>query len=266
VFTDRARTDGMGTAGGNKVLWKQLEDNATSRGEIPWKSLETPPRPPMLPFYGLRSFNATTPGVKAWMMTNADIVKERPLPPPPTASGEMAEEVAEVKYYSENVTRDRLAIVHKWADGAGTYTPTGHWNEMASHYIEASNFSEVRAARAFAILNIAQMDAAVGCWETKFFYFNPRPSQMDPNIKTATGVPNFPAYTSGHSTFSASAATVLSYLFPNDAQFFNDQATEASLSRLYGGIHYRSDCQMGLDHGKRIATYTVNFAKADGAN
>ena len=266
VFTDRAKADGMGAAIGNKVLWKQLADNATSRGETPWQSLETPPRPPMLPFYGLRSFNPTTPGVKAWMMTNTDIVKERPLPPPPTASGEMAEEVAEVKYYSENVTRDRLAIVHKWADGAGTYTPTGHWNEIASHYIEASNFSEVRAARAFALLNIAQMDAAVGCWETKFFYFNPRPSQMDPKIKTATGVPNFPAYTSGHSTFSASAATVLSYLFPNDAQFFNDQATEASLSRLYGGIHYRSDCQMGLDHGKRIAAYTVNFAKADGSN
>lgn len=265
-FINRAKTDGMGTAGGNKTLWQLLADNATARGEVPWKSLESPARPPMLPFFGLRSIGTTNLGVKAWMMTNTDIVNERPLPPPPTASNEMAEEVSEVKWYSENLTRERLAIVHKWADGAGTYTPPGHWNEIASKYIEGANLSEVRAARAFAYINIALHDAAVGCWETKYFYFNPRPSQMDPSIKTGTGVPNFPAYTSGHSTFSAAAATVLSYLFPSDAGYFNEQASEASMSRLYGGIHYRSDCEKGLLHGQRIAAYTVNFALGDGAN
>ncbi len=266
IFVARARTDGMGTAGGNATQWAALKKGAEDRGEIAWVSLETPARPPMLPLFGLRSLGATTTGVKAWMMTNTDIVNQRPLAPPPTASEEMAKEVEEVKYYATHLTRERLAIVHKWADGAGTYTPPGHWNEIASHYIEAANMSEVRAARAFALLNVALHDAAVGCWETKYFYFNPRPSQMDPSIKTATGVPNFPAYTSGHSTFSASAATVLSYLFPADANFFNDQAQEASLSRLYGGIHYRKDCEVGLDHGKRIGNFSVNFAKTDGAN
>ncbi len=267
LFTDRAKTDGMSTAIGTPAQWKLLSENAIARGEIPWVSLETPPRPPMLPFFGLRSIGAATVGVKTWNVEyGTKIAAERPAEPPKTASSEMADEVAEVRYYSENVTRERLAIVHKWADGAGTYTPPGHWNEIASHYIEASNFSEVRAARAFALLNMAVHDAAVGCWETKYYYFNPRPCQMDAKIKTATGVPNFPAYTSGHSTFSGSAATVLSYLFPADAQYFNEQANEASLSRMYGGIHYRSDCQMGLDHGKRIANYTVNFAKADGSN
>lgn len=267
LFTARARGDKMGASGGNKVLWKQLADNAIARGEMPWISLETPARPPMLPFFGLRLGTPATTGVTTW---NAEygtkIVEERPKAPPLTASSEMADEVAEVKWYSENVTRERLAIVHKWADGAGTYTPPGHWNEIASHYVEAANFSEVRAARAFALLNMAVHDAAVGCWDTKFFYFNPRPCQIDPTIKTATGVPNFPAYTSGHSTFSGSAATVLSYLFPGEAQYFLDEANEASLSRMYGGIHFRADCQMGLDHGKRIAGYTVKFATTDGAN
>jgi hypothetical protein len=266
VFTDRAKTDGMGTAGGNKTQWQALADNATSRGEIPWQSLETPARPPMLPFFGLRSFGPTTLGVKAWMMTNTDIVNGRPAPPPPTGSAEMKKEVDEVKYYADNVTRERLAIVHKWADGAGTYTPSGHWNEIASRYIENANMSEVRAARAFALLNVALHDAAICCWETKYFYFNPRPSQMDPSIKTVTGVPNFPAYTSGHSTFSGAAATVLGYLFPSDAQFFSDQATEASMSRLYGGIHYRSDCNVGLQSGQKVGAFTVNFAVTDGAN
>ncbi|HZY80839.1 MAG TPA: phosphatase PAP2 family protein [Cyclobacteriaceae bacterium] len=266
LFADRARNDGMGAAGGNAAMWAALKSNAEARGEIAWQSLETPPRPPMLPFFGLRNTNATTPGARMWMMTNAQLVAERPLAPPPTASEEMKKEVEEVYYYTTHVTRERLAIVHKWADGAGTYTPPGHWAEIASHYVEEANMSEVRAARVFAYLGISQHDAAVACWETKFFYFNPRPSQMDPAIKTATGVPNFPAYTSGHSTFSGAAATVLSYFFPQGANYFNEEATEASLSRLYGGIHYRSDCEKGLAHGQKIAGYTVNFAKTDGAD
>jgi hypothetical protein len=177
----------------------------------------------------------------------------------------MAKEVEEVKYYSTHVTRERLAIVHKWADGVGTSTPPGHWIEIASHFVEESNMSEVRAARVFALLNMAVHDAGIACWETKFYYFNPRPSQLDPSIKTATGVPNFPAYTSGHSTYSAAAASVLSYLFPQHTNFVTEQAQEAALSRLYGGIHYRKDAEVGIDHGKRVAQYTIDFAKADGA-
>jgi hypothetical protein len=74
------------------------------------------------------------------------------------------------------------------------------------------------------------------------------------------------AYTSGHSTFSAAAAEILSYLFPNAAASFVEQANEASLSRMYGGIHYRSDIEEGRAHGKRIAGYTVRFARLDGAD
>jgi len=113
---------------------------------------------------------------------------------------------------------------------------------------------------------MAMHDAAVGCWDTKFAYFNPRPSQLDPEIRTVIGLPNFPSYTSGHSTFSAAAATVLSYLFPNNAAYFEEQKDEASISRLYGGIHYRADIEMGKEHGTRIGGYTVRFARLDGAN
>ena len=81
----------------------------------------------------------------------------------------------------------------------------------------------------------------MGCWDTKFAYFNPRPTQLDPRIKTSIGLPNFPAYSSGHSTFSAAAAAVLSYLFPAGTSSFEAMREEAGISRLYGGIHYRAD-------------------------
>ncbi len=253
----RFRTDGIGAAIGTPAQWKAFADDAIAKGETPWISLDAPSRPPMLPFFG---------NVKAWNLTPTQITNERPLPPPSTSSDKMKEELAEVKSFASNVTRAQTAIVHKWADGAGTYTPPGHWNDIAEEYIRDKKYSEVRAARAFALLNMALHDAGVACWNTKYFYFNPRPSQLDPSIKTTTGIPNFPAYVSGHSTFSASAAAVLSYLFPEAATDFTTMADEASNSRLYGAIHYRSDCKEGLSLGKRVGAYTVIFAQADGAN
>ena len=113
---------------------------------------------------------------------------------------------------------------------------------------------------------MAMHDAAVGCWDAKYAYFNPRPTQLDPAIKTALGLPNFPSYTSGHSTFSGAAAAVLSYLFPGSASQFDADRDEASLSRLYACIHYRSDIEVGKDHGQRIGGYTVKLAREDGAN
>jgi len=113
---------------------------------------------------------------------------------------------------------------------------------------------------------MAEMDAAIVCWDTKYFYFNQRPSQANPNIKTLTGVPNFPAYTSGHSNFSAAAAAVLTYLLPDRGTKFTDLAHDAAMSRLYGAIHYRSDCEVGLQTGAKVGQYAVQRGKADGAD
>jgi len=246
----------MRTAGGSAVLWKALADSATARKEIAWVSRDIPARPPMLPLFGQ---------VRAWNMTPADIVAERPPPPPSTGSQQMKDETAEVKQTVEHLTSAQLAIAQKWNDGAGTYSPPGHWNDVALEYVRDAKLSEVRAARVFALLNMAMHDAAVGCWESKYHYFNPRPSQIDPSIKTQIGIPNFPSYTSGHSTFSAAASEVLSYLFPSGAGSFAAMRDEAGISRLYGGIHFRSDIEAGKLHGARIAAYTLTFARSDGA-
>ncbi|HEX6631415.1 MAG TPA: phosphatase PAP2 family protein, partial [Gemmatimonadaceae bacterium] len=221
-----------------------------------WVSLETPARPPMLPNFGR---------VQAWTMSTTEVVDLEPGPPPSTSSTRMQEEVAEVKRTVEGLTRHQLAVALKWNDGAGTYTPPGHWNDIAAEYVRDAQLSEVRAARVFALLNAAMHDAAVGCWEVKFRYFNPRPSQLDPSIRTTIGLPNFPSYPSGHSTFSAAAAEVLGYLFPGHAAELEAMADEAGMSRLYGGIHYRSDIEQGKAHGQRIGAHVVQFARADRA-
>jgi hypothetical protein len=255
-FTARARTDRAGAAIGNPDVWKQLADETEAKGEVCWLSLETPKRPPMLPIFGK---------VKPFLFDSLAVIALRPPPPPSTSSDKFREELNEVLQYSQNPTRERTRIIHFWADGAGTYTPPGHWNAIAADEFVKENFSEVRWARNLALLNMSQMDAAIVCWDAKYTYFNPRPCQADSEIKTLTGVPNFPAYISGHSTFSAAAATVLSHILPDRGGMFNDMAQEASNSRLYGAIHYRSDCEMGLETGRKVGEYAVARAVTDGA-
>jgi hypothetical protein len=257
IFIARARSDGMGAAAGTPAATQALSDATAAKGEIPWHSLEIPPRPPMTPLFGR---------VKTWMMTPEDVVNERAAPPPSTASGQMARELAEVRDAVTRLSREQLAIVYKWADGVSTATPPGHWNFITWPYVQQSGFSEVRVARTFALLNMAMHDAGVACWDAKYAYFNPRPSQLDPAIRTVIGLPNFPSYISGHSTFSAAASGVLSYIFPAGASYFDAQKEEAAISRLYGGIHYRSDIEVGKVVGVRVGDYTVRFALHDGAD
>ena len=257
LVINRARADGMGTAAGSPTMWKALESAATSKGEVAWQSQESPARPPMLMNFG---------AVKAWTMTPAEVVSLEPGPPPSTSSDQMKADLAEVKRTTDNLTRDQLAIALKWNDGAGTATPPGHWNAIAADYVRDAKMSEVRAARVYAVLNMAMHDVSVGCWDTKMKNFNPRPAQLDPTIKTMIGLPNFPSYPSGHSTYSAAAAAVLSSFFPQGSADFKSMAEEAGISRLYGGIHYRSDIVSGGAHGQRIGNWVLNYVKNDGVN
>jgi hypothetical protein len=115
-------------------------------------------------------------------------------------------------------------------------------------------------------LNMAEFDASIVCWDTKYFYFNPRPSQMNPAIKSLTGVPNFPSYISGHSTFSGAAATILGHIIPERATDYMAMAEEAARSRLVGGLHYNaSDCKVGMTVGKNVGEKAVDRARTDGA-
>lgn len=251
----QAKTDGMGAAGGNAAIWKQLEADCKARGESPWLSLETPARPPMLCLFG---------NVKPVLFNGSLMSTLRPVPPPSVNSEKMRQETEEILKFTRNPTKENMRIVNFWADGVGTYTPPGHWNAIGTEEFVKSQMSEVRWARNYALLNAAMMDAAIVCWNTKYFYFNPRPTQLNPAIKTLTGVPNFPAYISGHSTFSGAAATVLGYLLPGKSKEFDAMALEASNSRMYGGIHYRSDCEQGLIAGRKIGNLAIDRAKGDG--
>jgi len=250
----RAKTDGMSLSNDQSIV-PGLLANSKSLGFVnPWKSQEIPARPPMLPNYGT---------VKTWNFDRATMLSIRPAIPYLEGSAEFKKDFAELEAINKNQTRNQAAIANYWADGPGSYTPPGHWHRYACKAGVEAKFSEVRMARMLAYVGTSLMDAGIACWDTKYFYYSPRPQQF--GLKTSVGLPNFPSYTSGHSTFSFAASTVLSSFFPAKTSLFNGYAQEASDSRVYGLIHFRVDCTMGGKHGKVIGDYAVKRAQADGA-
>jgi hypothetical protein len=254
-FMARARTDGMSRAQAPKAVSDSLKNAAQARFGWFWQNMETPQRPVgITPLFGQ---------VKMWSVPNVQAV--RPGPPPAPGSPEFEKDAKELRDIANNMTNEKRRIANYWSDGLNTYTPPGHWNRTASNSIIENKLNALRSARVFAYLNMAMMDAGIACWDAKYYYHYPRPIQAMPGFKTILGTPNFPAYTSGHSTFSAAAATVLGHLFPSEKTKLEAAAKEASESRIYGGIHYRFDTEAGLEAGEKVGNYTLEIAKKDGA-
>ena len=256
VINEWAKKDKMGVAN-NQAGFQAQRDSATARGITnQWHSLDIPSRPPMLPAFG---------NVKTWNFDAATKITLRPPVPPQPGSPAFETALEELRGITKNRSREQQRITTFWADGAGSYTPPGHWNRRASELINEKQFNEIRSARAMALVNTALEDAGITCWDVKYFYLLPRPTEIDPQVTTGTGIPNFPAYTSGHSTFSAAGAEVLSYLFPDHASDLQAMAKEASNSRIYGCIHYRFDCEVGLEVGKKVGAFAVTRGRNDGS-
>lgn len=260
--SDITAGDQIGRAVAEQVILQARTDGAQDQswygmfpiGENVWFSSANPAIPPLLPLWSQ---------VRPWLMSSPS--QFRPTPPPPLGSPEFEAALKEVKTIRDSLTSEQWRIAEFWADGPGTATPPGHWNQIATDLIRRYPMNELRAARTLALMNMAIMDAGISCWDAKYHYWLLRPSQADPSIKPALALPNFPSYTSGHATFSGAAAEVLSYIFPQQRDHLQALANEAAMSRVYGAIHYRFDGEQGLIAGRAIGGLAIERAKADGA-
>jgi PAP2 superfamily len=246
----------------------------------------------------------------------------RPQPPAVPGSAEYLRQAEEIRAFSAQLTDRRKAIAEYWADGPATETPPGHWALLASWVSRRDRHGLDDDVPLFFALGNALLDASIAVWDAKIFYDYVRPvsavryvfagqtieawggpfqgtrlvagEQFRPYIAT----PPFAEYTSGHSAFSAAAATVLR-LFTGSPRFgatvviapgasaiepgvtpaepvvlswrtFDDAADEAGLSRRLGGIHFRdgdlASRAMGQAIGRRVfrevLRHTLGFTEA----
>jgi PAP2 superfamily len=243
----------LGRLAGRQMVARARADGSDRIGPVVVPDLlgawvPTPPAfsPPLEPLAG---------SWRPWALRRAG--QFRPAPPPPYGGPTHLAQALEVLEVARTLTPEQRAIALRWNDGAGTDTPAGHWNRIAIDLIERARHGPRRAARVLALLNAAQADAFIACWEAKYQYWTRRPvtvirDWLDADFSPLIPTPPFPAYPSGHATTSAAAATVLGRLFPARALALDRLADKAAASRVYGGIHFHVDAEAGLTLGRRV--------------
>lgn len=211
----------------------------------------------------------------------ANVTDAIPGPPPAystTPGSDFWTETEEVYNVSTNLTPEQLIIAKYWGDDPGkSATPAGHSLSILQIVLEQENANLELAAESFAKLGLAVHDAFVSCWKAKFLYNLVRPvtviqQEIDGAYLPPVATPPFPEYTSGHSVQSGAASQVLTDMFGSSYAFTDDThearididgtprsfssfyefADEAAISRLYGGIHYRSAIDIGVTQGREI--------------
>ena len=125
-------------------------------------------------------------------------------------------------------------------------------------YIDIYYLDLFDAAFLSAYLNIGMYDAFVSTWYTKYNYWTARSDQRIQGFESVIPTPNFPSYSSGHTVISNFAAKILGEFFYQDKNYFEDLANEASLSRLFAGIHFQQQIVQGKEQGWKIGDKIIH--------
>jgi membrane-associated phospholipid phosphatase len=179
----------------------------------------------------------------------------RPGPPP-----DFSKDMNELKKYQPTFGSMANAFFH--ADQP-------FWDDLLDKKIFEYNLhlNPPRAARVYAIAAIGYYDGFVSCFDAKYTYWGIRPEQYDTSFKPVLfQSPPFPGYPSGHAAVSSVTADLYAYFFPGDSAYFRQKAKEVAESRFQGGIHFRTDNDVALELGKKVAAVLVQKLRADGAD
>jgi membrane-associated phospholipid phosphatase len=249
----------LGTAIAQRVLDRAMVDGSAQpwTGTVPTGAgmwAPTPPRRVQEPF------DALAGSWRTWIIPAGNAY--RLSAPPAVGSKQFTDDLNELRTLANGgLTQAQIDAARYWATDA----PSIRWELFIEDEIARHRFSTPHAARARAYLSAAMYDAFVACWDTKFTYWLARPVTMDPTLRTVFSTPPFPSYPSGHSTQSSAAAEVMAELFPDRADVYRKKGEEASLSRVWAGVHYRFDVVTGETLGKTIGDVVVARMRADGA-
>jgi len=235
--------------------------------------------------------------IRTWVIDSA--TQFRPEPPVPFSTDKNSEfykQALEVHDIIENLTPWQDSTAWYWDDnpfrmdvsghlsfGVKKISPGGHWMNIASQTCRKAKADMMKSAETYVKVACALADGFIVCWAEKYRSNLIRPESyinqyIDPDWQPLIQTPPFPEHTSGHSTISAAAATVLTELYGDNFSFtdstelefgipvrtfpsFLKAAEEVGMSRLYGGIHYRRGNLCGLKCGGEVGKYVAQELK-----
>src|SRR6266542_3926106 len=265
-----------------------------------WRSTDgiTPNPPPFLGGTDIGEWRPTPPAfasgagpqfayMTTWVIPSRDPF--RPAGPPALASAQYAADVNECQLmgHTNSATRtaDQTLFSIFWNGNTA-----GFWNRTALQMAERYDLCLLDKAHLLALMNLAEADAVLCCWEAKYLYVLWRPitaiqnADLDPNPATIADptwtplliTPAHPEYPSGHSTASGAASAVLAAFFGDDNDFsvtseltpgvtryyssFSGAELEIRDARVFGGIHFRTACVDGQSVGRQVANYVLQNA------
>ncbi len=193
-------------------------------------------------------------GARPFFLTSQDQL--RPAPPPAFGSAAFNAALDEVYQVSVHRTQEQIDIANYWNVNQSPRSQAAFMG-VARELIVAHHRNDAEAARILFLMSAAAFDANIGCSDAKFYYWFIRPPQANTAIVTVFPTPQHPSYPSAHSCFSGALSDVLTAAFPRERARLAAMAEEASLSRLYAGIHYRFDMEAGLELGRRAAALAL---------
>ena len=183
-------------------------------------------------------------------------------PPPAAGSAHAQAEVDEILALNKSRTEDQYWRVVYWDRGSAV----GPWIQIELHAISANALNPVRASRALSLVSAAVNDAIVVSSRVRAETRRTSPCEILPELSVLDyWCPEY-SYPSEHAVVAGAASTVLGYLFPMDAQRYQDLAAEAATSRVWGGMAFRSDVDAGLELGRQVGQLAVARARADGSD
>ncbi|GGM74166.1 hypothetical protein GCM10010967_02140 [Dyadobacter beijingensis] len=219
----------------------------------------------------------------------------KPVPPPAfntDAASDFMKEVKEVYDVTRKLSKEEILIASFWdcnpfylnTQGHLNFatkklSPGGHWMSIAGQATQRAGKSWIETSKVYLLTSIALFDGFISCWDEKYRSQMIRPetvinAYMDEKWRPLLQTPPFPEYTSGHSVISTAAALVLErelgegFVFDDRTEMpyglpmrrfasFTAAAEEAAISRLYGGIHYRSAIVNGQKQGRGIGNQVI---------
>ena len=280
------------------LAWSKGDNYSATRGASRFSVSDSPGRwVPTPPMYAT-ALEPQWMEIRPMVMDSASQFK--PVRPPvfniKDKNSVFYKSLMEVKNIGDSLNDEQKHIADFWDDNpfkmnvtghvmfaTKKFSPAGHWMNITGIGAKKANADFNTTVAAYAKTAIALFDAFISCWDEKYRsnYIRPETvinSTIDQEWRPYIQTPPFPSYTSGHSTISAAAAEVMTEYFGDKLSFtdtsllefgianreiksFRAAAQEASISRLYGGIHYRFDLDAGNNSGVKIGKNIVELLK-----